>query len=54
MTVGQKFCTSCQNYKPVEGGQIVQSSSKIRRWKCATCIAGKSPHLYSSKERKQK
>jgi hypothetical protein len=52
--VGQKFCTSCQRYREVEGGQIVQSkgSSSIRRWKCAMCIAGKSTALYKSKETK--
>jgi hypothetical protein len=33
---GRKFCVSCQNSKPIEGGMIV--GTKVKRWACANCL----------------
>jgi hypothetical protein len=46
----KKFCTSCQKQRDVEGGKMITSSSNIKRWKCAACLARKSNALYTSKK----
>lgn len=35
---GQRFCTNCQRYKPLEGGRMkVTGSRNTKRWQCETC-----------------
>lgn len=45
----RKFCTSCQTLQPTELVKLVQTG-KVKRWKCTTCLAGKSVGPYKGKK----
>ena len=47
----RKFCTSCQTSQPTESFKLV-TTGKVRRWKCATCLAKKSAGPYLGKKKK--
>ena len=49
----RKFCTSCQTLQPAELVKLVQTG-KTRRWKCTTCLAGKSVGPYKGKKKDEK
>jgi hypothetical protein len=49
----RKFCTSCQTLQPTELVKLVQVG-KVKRWKCTTCLAGKSVGLYKGKKKDEK
>ena len=49
--LGKKFCSSCQNMKPIETGKFVATANKrVKRWKCGDCLARQSSRLYEKKE----
>jgi hypothetical protein len=49
----RKFCTSCQTLQPTELVKLV-TTGKTRRWKCTTCLAGKSVGPYKGKKKDEK
>lgn len=49
----RKFCTSCQTLQPAELVKLV-TTGKTRRWKCTTCLAGKSVGPYKGKKKDEK
>jgi hypothetical protein len=49
----RKFCTSCQTLQPAELVKLVQTG-KVKRWKCKTCLAGKSAGPYKGKKKDEK
>lgn len=49
----RKFCTSCQTLQPIELVKLV-TTGKTRRWKCTTCLAGKSVGPYKGKKKDEK
>lgn len=47
-----KYCSSCITYKPEETGKVVQTANKkIKRFKCADCLARASAQLYSRNQK---
>lgn len=44
---GKKFCMSCNNYVPVEGGEL-QSKKRGKKtfkvWRCARCLQNRIKH----------
>jgi len=48
----RKFCTSCQTLQPAELVKLVQTG-KVKRWKCTTCLAGKSVGPYKGKKKEE-
>lgn len=46
-----KFCTTCQQHKPLAGG--VQKQSRFRGWRCKQCAEHKSESIYKSQGRKR-
>lgn len=51
---GKKYCSSCTSYKSEIGGEFVLTGKgkKIKRWKCANCVARISQTKYASKRNK--
>ena len=48
----KKFCSSCQNMKPIETGKFVSTANKrVKRWKCGDCLARQSSRIYQAKEK---
>ena len=45
----RKFCSSCQAMRNAEGFKLVETASKIKRWKCEFCLARQSQQRYRSK-----
>jgi len=49
---GRKYCASCHAYQLSEGGkEVLISSGRHSRWKCANCLANSSARKYQSKEK---
>lgn len=48
---GKKFCSSCQLYKAVDTGAMVDTAAKkFKRWKCASCLNRISERQYQSRK----
>ena len=48
--MNKKWCGSCQAARDADGFKLIETSSKIKRWKCAFCIARQSEQKYRSKK----
>lgn len=48
---GKRFCSSCQNLRPLDGGEIV--GQKTKRWKCAICFNKGAVRKYQRVAKKQ-
>lgn len=47
-----KYCSSCISYKPIETGKVVQTANKkIKRFKCADCLARASARRYEGSKK---
>jgi hypothetical protein len=46
-----KFCTTCQQHKPIHGG--IQKESRFRGWRCKQCAEHKSISIYQSQGKKR-
>lgn len=42
-----KFCTTCQQPRPIAGG--VEKESRYRGWRCKLCAEHKTISIYKSK-----
>lgn len=49
--LGKRFCSSCQNMRMLEGGEMV--GDKVRRWKCSVCLNRAALRKYQSVVKKQ-
>lgn len=48
----KKFCSSCQNMKPIETGKFITTANRnVRRWKCGDCLTRISSRIYQTKEK---
>lgn len=51
---GRKYCSSCHAYQLSEGGKdVLITSGRHTRWKCAKCLASISARKYESKKVKR-
>ena len=44
-----KFCTTCQQQRPLKGG--ISKEARYRGWRCKECAEHKSESIYKSKGR---
>jgi hypothetical protein len=45
---GQRFCTSCQAMRDIEGGEL-RRCRRTARWMCEPCVKKKSESIYKNK-----
>lgn len=42
----KKYCNSCQEHKPIEGGENIPTQNGRRhRWSCADCKEGRAQQM---------
>jgi hypothetical protein len=48
--MGEKFCSSCWDYRPAAGGghKVSKSTRTVKRWLCASCVHKKSFRKYAT------